>query len=181
MPIEIIMEKNKSIMIIIILLIGILGVTNLLVNLHLDYKSINIDEVIMEVPHSNTTISNKTNHYTEYNDTNNGVYVYVFDSEGSSLMDAPEMFQFISIRDVNQLESITFKEENCTYNYSSSLNEYTYLDKHNHKSIFIITKDEMVMQHIIKSLNYDMVNNTTKTNNSQEKIVEKVVNSHPRI
>lgn len=176
------MERNKSILIIIIVLLCIMGITNLLLDMQsTHYQPITIDEIKMEVPPSNTNISSKTSHYTEYNDTVNGVYVYVFDSEGSSLMDASEMFQFISIRDVNQLESIPFTEENATYNYSSSLNEYTYLDNYMHKSVFIITKDDKTMQHIIKSLNYENVNKNNNTNNSQEKIIEKVVNSHPKV
>lgn len=182
MIIRIIMEKNKEFLIIILVLLCIMGIANLLVNMQAtNYQIITIDEVKMEVPYSNTTISNKTGHYTEYNDTYNGVYVYVFDSSGSSLIDAPEMFQFIVIRDVNQLESITYNEENTTYNYSSSLNEYTYLDNNMHKSVFIITKNEEDIMHIIQSLNYDNVKINNNTNNSQEKIVEKVVNSHPKI
>lgn len=62
-----------------------------------------MNEIIFEVPNSDNSIINQTNHYSIYNDSENGVAIYVFDSEGSTLNDMSEMVSFAGIRDANQV------------------------------------------------------------------------------
>ncbi len=175
--------ERKNIIISIILILCLMGAVNyLFLPKNTFYDTIELNEVKMKVPSTNNNTTMNLSHYTEYNDTENGVNIYVFDSEGTTLNDAGQLFKFLSNRDINQLQAIQYNKDNLTYNYSSSLNEYTYLKNFKHKNIFVIAKNEEDMQHIIKSLSiYEKKNNITanKSNNTEEKIVEKVVTYHP--
>ena len=169
---------KKLILIIILFSICILGFYNYLITEN-TYKSININEVEVKVPNSNVTVINSTDHYSSYEDYENGVKIYVFDNDDASLIDAQEMFNFITIRDENQLEVILTEDNNHKYNYSSSLNEFTYLNNTNNKNIFVITKDKEHMIKILKTINIHGINNNSEYD-YQEKIVEDTVKYHPQ-
>lgn len=155
--------RTKNVLLIIIILICITGIGSyIFLNSSPQYKNITMNGVTIEVPNGNTTVSNQTPHYSIYNDTNNNVQIIVFDSEDSGFKDIAEMTSFAAIRDVNQVGSQIQSKDNISYNYSDTLKQYTYLCNFTHKNVLIITKDEKVMQHIIKSLKVDnTVNNTT--------------------
>ena len=88
------------------------------------------------------------------------------------------MFNFLTVRDINQMEVISVEDKKFSYNYSSSLNEYTYLNNSNNKNIFVVTKNKENMLNILKSMKI----NTTVDNvddNYQEKIIQKTIKYHP--
>lgn len=172
------MDTKKVLLILIITSICILGLYNYFI-IQNSYKSININEVQVKVPASNVSVVNSTDHFSSYEDFKNGVEIYVFDDDGTSLADAPEMFNFITVRDENQLEEIVLDENDYSLNYSSSLNEYTYLNNQNNKNIFVITKNKEDIVKIIKTLKVKK-NNNDSNNNLQEKIIEDTVKHHPQ-
>lgn len=156
----------------------ILGFYNYYLNEY-TYKKININEIELKVPTSNVSVVNSTDHFSTYEDLKNGIKIYVFDDDNTTLSDAQVMFNFISIRDENQLEVSHLEEDKYSFNYSSSLNEYTYLNYTNNKNIFIITKNKEDILKILKTIKYNKSNNDSNTD-YQEKIIEDTVKYHPQ-
>lgn len=169
------MNKQKSVIIVILAIILAMGLFNFFV-ISETYKTINVNEIEVKVPATNNNVINQTEHYSTYEDVDNGIFIYVFDSQGTTFTDAKEMFNFLTARDVNQLETIQLEEDDYYFNYSSSLNEYTYLLNNNNKNIFVITKNKDDMLNIIKSIKNKSVNKS-KNKNYQEEIIEDTVNS----
>jgi len=169
---------TKKVLLIIIAFICILGCYNYII-MENTYKTITINEVMTTVPISNVSVENSTDHFSTYEDLKNGIKIYVFDDDNASLLDVKEMFNFITIRDENQLEVIVEEDNDYSFNYSSSLNEYTYLNNKNNKNIFVITKDKDDMLKIIKTIKYNITNNDSN-NDYQEKIIEDTVKYHPQ-
>lgn len=168
------MEKQKSVIIVILAIILTMGLFNFFVISETN-KTITVNEIEVKVPDTNNKVINQTEHYSTYEDMENGIFIYVFDSQGTTFTDVKEMFNFLTARDVNQLETIQLEEDDYSFNYSRSLNEYTYLLKSNNKNIFVITKDKEDMLKIIKSIKNKSVKKT-KNKNYQEEIIEDTVN-----
>lgn len=173
--ISIIMEKQKSVIIVILAIILTMGLFNFFVISETN-KIVTVNEIEFKVPNTNNNVTNQTEHYSTYEDVENGIFLYVFDSQGTTFTDAKELFNFLTARDVNQLETIQLEEDDYTFNYSRSLNEYTYLLKSNKKNIFVITKNKEDMLKIIKSIK-NKSTNKNKNKNYQEEIIEDTVNS----
>lgn len=171
------MDKEKLVIIVILSIICVMGLFNFFI-LSESNKTININEIEIKVPDTSNKVINQTDHYSIYEDVHNGIVIYVFDTEGTSLNDVDEMFKFLTVRDVNQLETIPIEEKEYNFNYSNSLNEYTYLLNNNNKNIFVITKNKDDMVNIIKSIKNKSVENN-KSNNYQETLIEDTVNFHP--
>lgn len=171
----------KKVLILIVGLMCILSISNYFLVPENHEKIITINEVELTVPNNNFTVTNTTEHYSFYEDMDSGVKIYVFDSQGTNIIDAKEMFNFLSVRDINQLEVVTIQEKNYTFNYSSSLNEYTYLLNKENINMFIITKNKEDMTRIIKEMKIknENRNESNDTKNNQEKIIENTVNYHP--
>lgn len=169
------MEKEKIIMILVLFLIIIMGCYNYIDNEN-RYQEININNIQLKVPYNNESIlNNNSEHLSIYEDTKNAIKIYVFDTKGTLFTDSKEMFQFITARDTNQLESIEMIEDERSFNYSKSLNEYTYLNQYGSKYILIITQNKEDMIKIIESIR----SNTTDeeyTTNYEEKILEDAIN-----
>ena len=168
------MDKEKLVIIVILAIICTMGLLNFFV-LSENSKTININEIEIKVPNTDNMVKNQTEHYSTYEDTDNGIFIYVFDTQGTSLKDAGEMFTFLTARDVNQLETTQIEEDNYKFNYSASLNEYTYLLNSNDKNVFIVTKNKQDMINIIKSIK-NISSHTNNTDNYQENIIEDTVN-----
>ena len=116
------------------------------------YKNITLNDVQMEVKDSNITVTNQTEHYSIYNDTENGILVLVFDSEGSNWGDVSEMVSYAAIRDANQVGAQLQSQSNFSYNYSDTLKQYTYLTNYTHKNVFVVTKNKEDMEHILSTI-----------------------------
>lgn len=95
-----------------------------------------------------------------YNDTENGILVLVFDSEGSDLGDVSEMVSYAAIRDVNQVGAQLQSQSNFSYNYSDTLKQYTYLTNYTHKNVFVVTKNKDDMEHILSTIKVTAVSLT---------------------
>lgn len=131
------------------------------------YKNITMNEVTFEVPDSNATVTNQSEHFSIYNDTEKNVGIFVFDSEGSGLDDAGDMLSFTFIKETFQADAKLEQSNNFSYNYSDSLKTYSYLTNYTHKNVFIVTKNKEDMEHILSSVKVEISNNTTnETENS---------------
>lgn len=116
------------------------------------YMNISVGGVELEIPKSNATVTNQTELYSYYNDSESGIAIFVFDSEGFGLNDAGEAVTFAAIRDSFQINSTLQQESNMSYNYSESLKVYTYLTNYTHKNVFIVTKNKEDMKHILSTI-----------------------------
>ena len=171
------MDIKKVVIISILFIICVMCFYNVADNVF-NYKRINVNEVQLKVPYSNVSVINQTDHFSKYEDLENGIKIYVFDDDETSLKDVNEMFNFLTVRDVNQMEAILIEDKKFSYNYSSSLNEYTFLNNSNNKNIFVVTKNNENMLKILKSIKI----NTTVDNvddNYQEKIIQETIKYHP--
>lgn len=171
------MDIKKVVIISILFIICVMCFYNVADNVF-NYKRINVNEVQLKVPYSNVSVINQTDHFSTYEDLENGIKIYVFDDDETSLKDVNEMFNFLTVRDVNQMEAILIEDKKFSYNYSSSLNEYTFLNNSNNKNIFVVTKNNENMLKILKSIKI----NTTVDNvddNYQEKIIQETIKYHP--
>lgn len=171
------MDIKKVVIISILFIICCLCFYNA-INNEFNYKRINVNEVQVKVPYSNVSVINQTDHFSIYEDLENGIKIYVFDDDETTLKDVNEMFNFLTVRDVNQMEAILIEDKKFSYNYSSSLNEYTFLNNSNNKNIFVVTKNNENMLKILKSIKI----NTTVDNvddNYQEKIIQETIKYHP--
>ena len=174
------METRKVVLIVIFALICVLSICNVFVSPVNNYKTVTVNDVEVSVPNNNCSVVNRTDHFSYYEDMAGGVMVYVFNSRGSNLTDVKEMFNFITVRDVNQIEVIPVEEEEYSFNYSSSLNEYTCLINVEDRNVFVITKNEDDMIRVLESLKVksdDVGENSSS--GYQERIVEDTVNFHP--
>lgn len=131
-----------------------------------NYKNITMNGITLEVKDSNTTVTNQTENYYIYNDTQNNIMILEFDSTNASLNDLSDAATFAAIRDVNQAGAQ--QQNNASYNYSQSLKQYTYLTNYTHKNLFIVTKNKEDMEHILSSIKVDesTLSNENNTNNT---------------
>ena len=164
------MKTKGLIFIIIIALICIGGCAYAILSQPTQYKNITMNGIVCEVPESSAKVIPQTQHYSIYNDSENGVAMYVFDSEGTGFGDISEMTSFAATREANQIGAQLEEDENYMYNYSSTLKEYTYLCNYTHKNVFVITENREDMLHILKTMKLDNeitlnINDTNETDN----------------
>lgn len=161
--------RNITLIIMVVILCLIGAGAYIYLNSTPEYKNITMNGVEMEVPSSNITVLNQTRLYSIYNDSDNAVQIIVFDSEGSTMGDISEMTSFAAIREANQVGAQITQKDNISYNYSSSLKQYTYLCNFTHKNVFVTTKDEKVMQQIVKTMKLSDTTNSSDTQTSESK------------
>lgn len=144
--------------------------TYLMMTPQTQYKNITIDGLTFEVKNSTANVTNSTSNYYIYNDTENNITILLFDSEGMGLNDFDEATVFAAVRDALQMNNQLQNDTNYTYNYTQTVNRYTYLTNYTHKNLFIITQDKGDMEHILSTIKLDANadNNTTEnqTNNT---------------
>ncbi|MBR0472661.1 MAG: hypothetical protein IJI98_08220 [Methanosphaera sp.] len=162
------MKKEGLIIIGVIVAVLCIGAgAYLLYNSSPEYMNITMNGVTFEVPKSNVTVLNQTEHYSIYNDTEKGVAIFVFDSTDATLSDMSEAASFAGTRDAFQIGAQLQQKSNITYNHSDTMKVYTYLTNYGHKNVFIITKNKEDMEHILSSINVNSVNySLNETSNS---------------
>lgn len=138
----------------------------LLLNSTPEYMNITMNGVTFEVPKSNATVQNQTEHYSIYNDTNKNIAIFVFDSENMGMNDMSEATTFATTREAFQTGAQLQQNNNLQYNYSDTLKVYTYLTNYTHKNVFIVTKNKEDMEHILSKLDSNSITPSNNTNNT---------------
>lgn len=158
--------KNVAIIITIILiaLAAVIGTYLLFFN-HVEYKNITMNGVTMEVPKSNVNVTQNTSLYSIYNDTQNNIDAFVYDSANAGLNDLTQAMEFTALEKIFQTNSTQQTTDGITYNYSQSTGVYSYVTNFTHKNVLIVTKDKENMIHIVKTLNVKKDENQTNTTN----------------
>ena len=170
------MRTKALLAIIAVIIIASIGIGSYLLLQSPEYNNITMNGVTFEVPKANVTVSNQSEHYSIYNDSGNGITIFVLDSEGIGMDEASQAVSFAGMRDAFQANSQLQEESNYSYNYSDSMKVYTYLTNYTHKNVFIVTKNKKDMQHILSSIKVDQsntslsndTNNNTTTNSSKK-------------
>jgi len=168
MAIIVLYMRTKGIILIgvIIALICIGTGAYLLLNTTPEYMKITMNGVTFEVPKSNATVQNQTEHYSTYNDTDKNIAIFVFDSENMGINDMSEAATFATTREAFQTGAQLQQSNNLQYNYSDTLKVYTYLTNYTHKNVFIITKNKEDMENILSKLNPNSIIQSNQTDNS---------------
>ena len=169
---KLLIMRTKNVLIIAIIIIAIVAVSvaalGLLNQEH--YKNVTMDGVTFEIKNSSANVSNVTDNFYIYNDTQNNITILLFDSEGMGLSDFGEATEFAVVRDLMQNDTQPQEGSNQSYNYTKTFDRYTYLTNYTHKNVFIITKDKEDMEHILSSIKVEQIvddNNTeNQTNNT---------------
>ncbi|WP_455645411.1 hypothetical protein [Methanosphaera sp.] len=164
--------RTRNVLLIVVIVIACIGgcAAYILSNPGIEYKNITMNGIQLEVPDGNITPVNQTEHYTIYNDTENDLNIYVFDSEGSNFADLSEMTTFAATREAYQINATSVTKDNVTYNKSESTGICSYTGNYTHKNIIIATSDEDLLIHILNNIKIDEVTandtNTTNTTNT---------------
>ena len=172
--------KNVFIIMVVILALASMAVAAyMLFTPQVVYKNVTMDGVSFEVKNSSANVTNQTDNYYIYNDTENNITILLFDSEGMGLNDFGEATEFAAVRDAVQMNNQAENGNNTTFNYTSSLGRYTYLTNYTHKNLFVITQDKSDMEHILSTIRVDttlddnatdnQTNNTTSTSTTTQK------------
>lgn len=174
--------RTKNVLIIIIVILAIMGVavaSYILLTPQTVYKNVTMDHVTFEVKNSSANVTNNTENYYIYNDTENNITIILFDSEKMGLNDFDEATEFAMMRDAMQINNTPSNGNNTTYNYTKVMNRYTYLTNYTHKNLFIITQNKEDMEHILSTIKLDtnaddnstdnQTNNTTQSSSSNSK------------
>ncbi|MBO7719398.1 MAG: hypothetical protein J6S29_04505 [Methanosphaera sp.] len=158
--------RTKNILIILVIILAIIGAAigaYMLLTPQSEYKNVTIDGLTFEVKNSSVNVTNVTENYYIYNDTENNITILLFDSEGMGLNDFDEATQFAAVRDALQANNQPQNDANYTYNYTQTVDRYTYLTNYTHKNLFVITKDKGDMEHILSTIKEDAnIDNTTE-------------------
>lgn len=165
--------RTKNLLIILLIILAVIGVAvgaYFMLTPQTEYKNVTMDGLTFEVKNVSANVTNMTANYYIYNDTENNITVLLFDSEGMGLNDFDEATQFAAVRDALQMNNQAQNGTNYTYNYTQTVNRYTYLTNYTHKNLFVITQDKGDMEHILSTIKLDANtgNNTTEnqTNNT---------------
>lgn len=147
--------ENKVLIIAIITIIVVAGCVAGYILLQPHYKEINVIGISMEVPESDYNVTINSQITNTYSDEENHVMVYGLDTTHAGLADLiGEGIVYAGIRDVFINTSTPVKVDNITiYEYTNGT--FSYTTYFGHKNIFIVTKDEDTLIHIVKSLNPD--------------------------
>lgn len=160
-------KENKTLIIAIIIVIIVAGCAAGYILLQPHYKEINVIGVSMEVPDSDCNVTINSQSTNTYTDKENQVVVYGFDSTNMGLDDIGEAIAFAAVRDGLSENSKEVTIDGIAINESTN-GTYSYYTYFGHKNIFIVTKDENTLVHIVKSLNANSneENNDNTTNES---------------
>lgn len=154
--------KNVIILVIIAVIIVIAGIAAYtMLPSTPEYKNITMGGITMEVPDNNITVTNRTDLYQIYNDTENNITIYTFDSEDSNLGDLSEMTDFAMARETSQVGGSPVTKDNVSFNESNSTGVCSYVGNYTHKNILVITHDEDQMVHILETMK--LAENTTNS------------------
>lgn len=142
-----------------------------------EYKNVTLNGISFEVPDSDANVTNQTDCYSIYNDSEKGIAIFVFDSTDAGLNDMGEAASFAAIRDSLQAGAQLQENSGVKYNHSDITNVYTYLTNYGHKNVFIVTKNKEDMTHILSSIDTDSItielnstdNNTANNTTSSDK------------
>ena len=156
----------------VILLLLIIGGTYLLFFNQPQYKNITLNGISVEVPESNISVIQQTEAFSIYNDTENHVDVFVFDSTNIGLNDLGEALTFAAVRDMFQIGSTLQTSDGYSYNYSDTNKVYTYVTNYTHKNLLIVTASKEDMIHALQTIkvNEDVSLNIT---NETEQVTTK--------
>ena len=136
----------------VILLLLIIGGTYLLFFNQPQYKNITLNGISVEVPESNISVIQQTEAFSIYNDTENHVDVFVFDSTNIGLNDLGEALTFAAVRDMFQIGSTLQTSDGYSYNYSDTNKVYTYVTNYTHKNLLIVTASKEDMIHALQTI-----------------------------
>ena len=161
------MDKKILTLLAIVAIILVAGGTYLFLNSCPHYKNITLNGITMEVPESDINVTQQTDIYSFYNDTENHVDVFVLDSTQFGLNDLTEALTFATLREMFQAGATQQSSDGYDYNYSDTTKVYSYVGNYSHKNILIVTGSRDDMIHILQSINVDMelsLNDTNQTN-----------------
>lgn len=159
------MRTNILIIAIIIIAIVAIAVAAFELLNQENYKNVTMDGVTFEVKNSSGNVTNITDNFYIYNDTQNNITILLFDSENVGLSDLGEAAEFAAVRDLMQKDAQPQEGSNQTYNYTKTFDRYTYLTNYTHKNIFIITKDNEDIEHILNSIKLEQKGEDNNTEN----------------
>lgn len=160
--------RTKNLLIILLIILAVIGVAvgaYFMLTPQTEYKNVTMDGLTFEVKNVSANVTNMTANYYIYNDTENNITVRLFDSEGMGLNDFDEATQFAAVRDALQMNNQAQNGTNYTYNYTQTVNRYTYLTNYTHKNLFVITQDKGDMEHILSTIKLDANNDNSTTEN----------------
>lgn len=164
-------KKHLAIIVVAVLLVLAVAASIYVLTSQPHYKNITMNGITMEVPESNISVIQQTEHFSIYNDTEKSVNILVYDSTNIGLNDLAEAVTFAAVRDTFQVGATQQTSDNLTYNYSQTHKVYTYVGNYSHKNLFIVTKEKEDMIHALKTINVDMdvnisLNESNQTNQS---------------
>ncbi len=176
------MDK-KIISIIIILLLATVagGSYYYYINSGPQYKNITMNGITMEVPESNITVTQQTDIYSFYNDSDNNIEIFVLDSTTFGLNDFSEAVTYAALREAFQVGASLQTSDGYSYNYSESSGIYSWVGNYSHKNLLIATNSKEDMIHILESVKVDenssSLNESNETNVTQSKTTTKKTQS----
>jgi hypothetical protein len=159
-------KKIISVMAIILVLIVACGSYMLFFN-GPNYKNITMNGITMEVPDNNKTVTQQTDIYSFYNDTDNNIEIFVLDTTEFGLSDMSEAFTFAALREMFQVGAVQQNTDGFNYNYSETTKVYSYVGNYTHKNILIVTGNKDDLIHILQTINVEeqiTLNDTNETN-----------------
>lgn len=165
--------ENKYLAIIILAIVAVAGCASYFMFFSgPQYKNITMNGITMEVPESDINVTQQTDIFSLYNDTENHVDVFVFDSADMGFSDLSEAMEFAALREMFQVGSTLQSSDGYSYNYSESTGVYTYVSNYTHKNYLVVTADKDVLIHILKSM--DVEEEVTINETTESKTVKKV-------
>lgn len=156
----------------VILLLLILGGCYFLFFNQPQYKNITMNGISLEVPDSNVSVIQQTDAFSIYNDTENLVDVFVFDSTNAGLNDMSEALTFAGVREMFQVGSTLQTSDGYTYNYSETNKVYTYVTNYTHKNLLIVTGNKEDMIHALQTVKVNEEENLNITNETNETVTK---------
>lgn len=156
----------------ILLLLLVLGGCYLMFFNQPQYKNITMNGITVEVPDSNISVIQQTEAFSIYNDTENHVDVFVFDSTNIGLNDLSEATTFAAVRDMFQLGSISQTSDGYTYNYSDTNKVYTYVTNYTHKNLLIVTANKEDMIHALQTIKVNEEVSINLTNETDQNVTK---------
>ena len=158
----------------VLLLLLILGGCYFLFFNQPQYKNITMNGISLEVPDSNVSVIQQTDAFSIYNDTENHVDVFVFDSTNVGLNDMSEALTFAAVREMFQVGATLQTSDGYTYNYSETNEVYTYVTNYTHKNLLIVTANKEDMIHALQTVKVNEEENLNITNETNETVTKTV-------
>ena len=167
-------KKYLTIIIIAVVLVLVAAASlSLFMSSTLQYKNISLNGISMEVPDNNVTVTQQTDIFSFYNDTDNNIEIFVLDSSDFGLNDFSEAMTFAALREAFQVGAVQQTTDGYNYNYSETNEVYSYVGNYSHKNVLVATKDKDEMLHILETMKVDEevnINNTDEINVTNESV-----------